>query len=42
MDRLIRLAAEIRLRRAMAVSFKEANEMLDKMSRQAKKKLGNV
>ena len=40
MDRLIKLAAEIRLRRAIAASFKEASETLDKMYKQAKKPLG--
>ena len=40
MDRLTKLAAEIRLSRAVAKSFKEASEILDKMSKQAKKPLG--
>lgn len=39
MDRLIKLAAELRLRRAVAVSYKEANELMDRMIKEAKKPL---
>ena len=39
-DRLIKLAVEVRLRRTIATSFKEASQILDKMSKQAKKPLG--
>jgi hypothetical protein len=42
MDRLTKLAAEIRLRRAVAKSFKEANELMDKMIKAGKKPLGTV
>lgn len=40
MDRLIKLAAELRLRRAVAVSYKEANELMDRMLAKPKKPLG--
>lgn len=42
MDRLTKLAAEIRLSRAVAKSFKEANELMDKMIKLGKKPQGNV
>ena len=42
MDELVKLAAEIRLRRTIVANFKEASEILDEMSKQAKKPLGTV
>ena len=42
MGRLTKLAAEIRLSRAVAKSFKEANELMDRLIKQAKKPLGTL
>lgn len=42
MDGLTKLAAEIRLGRAVAKSFKEANELMDRTIKEAKKPLGAV
>ena len=42
MDRLTKLAAEIRLSRAVAKCFKESNKLMDKMIKQAKKPLGTI
>jgi hypothetical protein len=40
MDRLVRLAAEIKLSRAMSKEFKYASDLLDKLNKQPKKPLG--
>lgn len=42
MDRLTKLAAEIRLSRAITKTFKESNELMDKMIKLSKKPLGTV
>jgi hypothetical protein len=40
MDKLTRLAAELRLSRAIAKSYKEANGLMDRLMKQPKKPLG--
>ena len=42
MDMVVRFKAARRLSKAMAISFKEANKVLDKTFRQSKKQQGNV